>query len=161
MQRFSKLALRLPKLPMRFASTMPTNNTEPLEHQVVATSLLNKFPGDSMAAKASSFTIGTSVLALLISKEIYIVDAEFFELLCLFGAYYVWYSNGKEGAIQYFANKQKVSLLIANQVCIGKCAFGSQTSRSRTYRSHWKDERYCQSHRAIVWFIKGNGRDGS
>ena len=107
MQRFQKLATRLPKIPMRFSSTVPIKE-EPQPHQVVAASLLNKFPGDSLAAKASSFTIGSSVLALLISKEIYIVDAEFFELLCLFGAYYIWYSNGKEGAIQYFANKQKV-----------------------------------------------------
>ena len=74
----------------------------------VALSLLEKLPGQTLAGKSSSFLIGASVASWLISKEIYIVDAEFFEMICLFGAYYVWYSSGKGAAADYFKEKQDV-----------------------------------------------------
>jgi F-type H+-transporting ATPase subunit b len=81
---------------------------------------LEKLPGDSLAAKSSTFMVGASIAAFLVSKEIYIVDAEFFEMLCLFGAYYVWYSNGKEVAAQYFKDKQQVvDVDIVNQTSVG------------------------------------------
>jgi hypothetical protein len=74
--------------------------------------LFEKLPGTTLAGKSSSFLIGASVASWLISKEIYIVDAEFFEMICLFGAYYVWYSSGKGAAAQYFKEKQDVFIIV-------------------------------------------------
>jgi hypothetical protein len=109
----------------RLDSTQVVSNdlsTERKAPAVVAASLLDKFGGDSPAAKAGTFTLTASIAAYLISKEIYIVDAEFFELLCLFGAYYVWYSGGKDAAASYFAGRQKVGIIDqANQDSFGKC----------------------------------------
>jgi hypothetical protein len=76
--------------------------------EAVATSLLSAFPGESNAAKASNVLLTASVAAFLVSKEIYLIDGEFFEMLCIFGAYYVWFSGGKDMAAAYFADKQKV-----------------------------------------------------
>jgi hypothetical protein len=45
----------------------------------------------------------------LISKEIYLIDAEFFEMLSIFGAYYIVYSGGKDGAVAYFEERKNVS----------------------------------------------------
>jgi F-type H+-transporting ATPase subunit b len=80
--------------------------TERKEPSLVATSLLDKFAGDSLAAKSSTVMITASIASYLISKEIYIIDGEFFEMMCLFGAYYVWYSNGKTMAKDYFKGRQ-------------------------------------------------------
>jgi F-type H+-transporting ATPase subunit b len=74
----------------------------------VAESIIKLFPGESLAAKSSSALIATSIATYLISKEIYIIDAEFFEAICLFGAYYVWYSAGKETAASYFKDRKQV-----------------------------------------------------
>ncbi|KAJ3367168.1 atp4 subunit B of the stator stalk of mitochondrial F1F0 ATP synthase [Kappamyces sp. JEL0680] len=82
-------------------------STERKAPDVVATSLLSAFPGDSLAAKSSNVLLTASVAAFLVSKEIYLVDGEFFEMLCIFGAYYVWFSGGKDMAAAYFADKQK------------------------------------------------------
>jgi F-type H+-transporting ATPase subunit b len=65
-------------------------------------------PGESLAAKSSSALIGASIAAWLVSKELYVVDAEFFEMLSLFGAYYIVYTGGKEGAIAYFEDRKNV-----------------------------------------------------
>ncbi|KAI8929863.1 hypothetical protein BC831DRAFT_508943 [Entophlyctis helioformis] len=75
--------------------------------KVAAQNIISIFPGGSLAAKSSSILVTASIAAYLVSKEIYIVDFEFFEMLCLFGAYYVWYSNGKEGALAYFEGKKQ------------------------------------------------------
>ena len=77
---------------------------------MVASSLLDKFPGDSVAAKSSSVLVTASVAAWLISKEIYLLDAEFFEMLSLFGAYYIMYAGGKDGAVAYLEGKRNVKL---------------------------------------------------
>jgi F-type H+-transporting ATPase subunit b len=80
--------------------------------EVVATSLISAFPGESLAAKSGNVVLSASIAAFLISKEIYLIDGEFFEMLCIFGAYYVWFSGGKEAAAKYFADKQSVRLEI-------------------------------------------------
>ncbi|KAJ8331899.1 atp4 subunit B of the stator stalk of mitochondrial F1F0 ATP synthase [Batrachochytrium dendrobatidis] len=92
---------------MRFQSTAVT--VEPpkrAEPKAVAESLINAFPGESLVAKSSSVLVAASIAAFLISKEIYIVDAETIEMFCLFGAYYVWYSNGKDSALAYFQGRK-------------------------------------------------------
>ena len=73
-----------------------------------AEALINLFPGDSLAAKSGSALLAASVASYLISKEIYILDGEVFEMACIFGAYYVWYSGGKEGFKEYFAERTSV-----------------------------------------------------
>jgi hypothetical protein len=114
---------------------------------VVAQSLLEKLPGDSLAAKSSTFMVGASIAAFLVSKEIYIVDAEFFEMLCLFGAYYVWYSNGKEVAAQYFKDKQQVFVAhVVYPTSIGTSQSRSQSCGTRANGSYWKDVKHCSTY---------------
>jgi len=72
----------------------------------VAESIIQKFPGESIAAKTSSALITGSVAAWLISNEIYILDGEVFEMACFFGAYAIWYVNGKQGAKEYFNDRK-------------------------------------------------------
>ncbi|KAJ3145093.1 atp4 subunit B of the stator stalk of mitochondrial F1F0 ATP synthase [Irineochytrium annulatum] len=79
-----------------------------------ASSLISLFPGSTPAAKAGSVLLFSSIAAWLISKEIYIVDGEFFELGCLFGAYYIWWSGGKEGAKEYFEDRQSTIRNVLN-----------------------------------------------
>ncbi|KAJ3382776.1 atp4 subunit B of the stator stalk of mitochondrial F1F0 ATP synthase [Entophlyctis sp. JEL0112] len=71
-----------------------------------AQSLINLFPGESLAAKAFSVLFSSSIAAYLISKEVYILDGEMFEVLTMFGAYYLWYQGGKEGFVEYFSERQ-------------------------------------------------------
>ncbi|KAJ3288970.1 atp4 subunit B of the stator stalk of mitochondrial F1F0 ATP synthase [Rhizoclosmatium sp. JEL0117] len=71
-----------------------------------AQSLINLFPGETPAAKAASVLLSSSIAAYLISKEIYVLDGEVFEVATIFGAYYLWYQGGKEGFVQYFTDKQ-------------------------------------------------------
>ena len=78
---------------------------DPKKH---ANTLLSYFPGDSLVAKAGSVLVSSSIAALLISKEIYIVDMEFFEMGCIFGAYYLWYKGGKEGFASYISERKEV-----------------------------------------------------
>ncbi|KAI9328243.1 hypothetical protein DFJ73DRAFT_861985 [Zopfochytrium polystomum] len=80
-----------------------------------AAALVNAFPGDNLAAKASSVLLFSSIGAWLISKEIYIVDGEFFEAIGLFGAYYIWYSAGKEGAVEWFNERQGTIRRVLNE----------------------------------------------
>jgi F-type H+-transporting ATPase subunit b len=62
-----------------------------------------------MAAKASSALVTGSIAAWLISNEIYILDGEIFEMACFFGAYAIWYVNGKNSAIEYFNDRKSVN----------------------------------------------------
>jgi F-type H+-transporting ATPase subunit b len=78
------------------------------EPRQVAAALIDKFPGKSLAAKSSSILIGASIASYLVSKEIYVIDAEFFEMLCLFGAYGILYNGGKDAALAYFQGKRDV-----------------------------------------------------
>ena len=64
-----------------------------------------------MAQKAGSVLLTSSIATYLISKEIYVIDGEFFEVLALFGAYYLWYSGAKDGVVEYFNERQNVSIL--------------------------------------------------
>ena len=61
-----------------------------------------------MFEKSSGLMIAASIATYLISKEIYLIDGEAFEVLCIFGAYYVWYQGGKEMAKDYFKERQQV-----------------------------------------------------
>ncbi|KAJ3021133.1 atp4 subunit B of the stator stalk of mitochondrial F1F0 ATP synthase [Thoreauomyces humboldtii] len=83
-------------------STVPSRP----EPKVAAESLIKLFPGANLAAKSGSVLVTASVAAFLISKEIYLVDAEVFEMACIFGAYYLWFSGGKDGAVEYFNDKK-------------------------------------------------------
>eukprot|EP00842_Homolaphlyctis_polyrhiza_P001656 jgi/Hompol1/2491/HPOL_002926-RA len=87
-------------------------NSDP---KAVAGSIISMFPGDSLAAKSSSVLVTASIAAYLISKEIYVIDAEFFEMLALFGAYYVWYSGGKEGAAAYLEGRKQAITKVLTQ----------------------------------------------
>ncbi|KAJ3209973.1 atp4 subunit B of the stator stalk of mitochondrial F1F0 ATP synthase [Dinochytrium kinnereticum] len=80
-----------------------------------ATSLINMFPGATPSQKAGSVLLTSSIAAYLLSKEVYIVDHEFFEMGCLFGAYYIWYSGGKDGAIEYFSERQSTMKKVLEQ----------------------------------------------
>ena len=62
-----------------------------------------------MVAKSGSLLLGAAVAAYMVSKEVYIVDAEFYEMLAIFGAYYIWYLGGRDGAIEYFNERKAVS----------------------------------------------------
>ncbi|KAJ3333650.1 atp4 subunit B of the stator stalk of mitochondrial F1F0 ATP synthase [Blyttiomyces sp. JEL0837] len=79
-----------------------------------ATALINSFPGSNPAQKAGSVLLFSSIAAWLISKEIYIIDAEFFEMGCIFGAYYIWYSSGKEGAVEYLNERKNTMRRVLN-----------------------------------------------
>jgi F-type H+-transporting ATPase subunit b len=79
-----------------------------------ANSLINLFPGSSIASKSGSVLAISSIAAWLISKEIYLLDAEVFEVAVLFAAYYVYYVGGKEGAIEYFSDKQNVRFIYSS-----------------------------------------------
>ncbi|KAJ3415071.1 atp4 subunit B of the stator stalk of mitochondrial F1F0 ATP synthase [Chytridiales sp. JEL 0842] len=80
-----------------------------------AQSLINLFPGSTPAAKASSVLLTSSIAAYLISKEIYILDGEVFEMACILGAYYIWYSSAKEGAVEYFNDRQNTIRNVLNK----------------------------------------------
>ncbi|KAI9104786.1 hypothetical protein DFS34DRAFT_641943 [Phlyctochytrium arcticum] len=84
---------------------MATTPSRP-DPKVAAESLIKLFPGDGLVAKSGSVLGVASIAAFLISKEIYLVDAEIFEVACLFGAYYLWFSGGKDGAVEYFNDKK-------------------------------------------------------
>ncbi|KAJ1560537.1 atp4 subunit B of the stator stalk of mitochondrial F1F0 ATP synthase, partial [Nowakowskiella sp. JEL0078] len=77
------------------------------EPSAVAESLINKFPGDSLAAKSGNVLLFSSIAAYIISKEVYVVDMEFFEALCIFGAFSVWYTGGKDMAISYILDRRE------------------------------------------------------
>ncbi|KND01145.1 uncharacterized protein SPPG_04237 [Spizellomyces punctatus DAOM BR117] len=92
-------------LPWRLQHTH-TVGTEHPDPKLEARSLIELFPGDNLAAKSSSVLVAASMAAYLISKEIYIIDAEVFEMVCIFGAYWLWYRGGKEGVLEYFKEKK-------------------------------------------------------
>jgi F-type H+-transporting ATPase subunit b len=81
---------------MKSAAIRPFSLLRPYSTQArkdpaaVAESIIQKFPGESIAAKASSALITGSVAAWLISNEIYILDGEVFEMACFFGAYAIF-----------------------------------------------------------------------
>ena len=66
-----------------------------------------------MVAKTSTALVTASIASWLISKEIYILDGEIFETLCFFGAYYIWYSQGKDAAAGYFRERKDVSFSLS------------------------------------------------
>jgi len=74
--------------------------------------LINSLPGSSLAAKTGLVTAITSLGALFLSKEIFIVDAEFFEMISIFGAWYIWYNASKDGVLEYFRERKEVKIII-------------------------------------------------
>ncbi|KAJ3049964.1 atp4 subunit B of the stator stalk of mitochondrial F1F0 ATP synthase [Rhizophlyctis rosea] len=76
------------------------------EPKAAAEALINRFPGQTLAQKSGTVLVVSSIAAYLISKEIYIIDAETFEMGCIFGAYYLWYNMGKESAAEYFKERR-------------------------------------------------------
>ena len=102
-----------PQLGVRMTST--SAGVAKPDPTAAAASLIDSLPGDSPAAKTSWFLIGASIATWIISKEIYIVDGEFFEMVCIFGAYYIWYSNGKDAAMAYFKDRKDTIARVLNQ----------------------------------------------
>lgn len=92
-------------LSLSATAAAPTARPDPKEK---AQALINLFPGESLAAKTGSVLVASSVAAFLISKEIYIVDMEFFEMLCIFGAYYLWYRGAAAGFGEYLLERKEV-----------------------------------------------------
>ncbi|KAJ1547724.1 atp4 subunit B of the stator stalk of mitochondrial F1F0 ATP synthase [Cladochytrium tenue] len=83
--------------------------------ELAAAALINMFPGQTLTQKASSVVLASSVAAWLISKEIYVIDGEFFEVLALFGAYYLWYIGGKDGVKEFFNERQDTIRRVLNE----------------------------------------------
>lgn len=112
--RFARMTRLSPRIAPRMAAPFACYSTRieianlGPEPSVVANSLIDSLPGSSLAAKSSSALIGASITAWLLSKEIYLIDAEFFEMLALFGAYYIVYTGGKDGAVAYFEERKNV-----------------------------------------------------
>ncbi|KAI8915810.1 hypothetical protein EDD86DRAFT_196895 [Gorgonomyces haynaldii] len=100
---------------MAYQPLLRFQSTARPEPAAVASSLIDLFPGNSVAAKSSSVLVAASVAAWLISKEIYILDAEFFEMLCIFGAYGLVYSSGKDAAVAYLDGKRNTIKSVLEQ----------------------------------------------
>ncbi|KAI9205122.1 uncharacterized protein BJ171DRAFT_581329 [Polychytrium aggregatum] len=94
------------------AYSTETKRPEPKE---VAKAILDKFPGNNPVSKSGTVLLTASVAAWLVSKEIYIVDHEFFEMLCIFGAYGLWFQGGKDGAFEYFADRKNTIRKVLNE----------------------------------------------
>ncbi|KAJ3227472.1 atp4 subunit B of the stator stalk of mitochondrial F1F0 ATP synthase [Clydaea vesicula] len=80
-----------------------------------ALNLINMFPGKNMVAKTSSILAASSIAAFAISKEIYIIDAEFLEMWCIFGAYFVWYKAFGEAAKEYLRERKENVRRVLNE----------------------------------------------
>ena len=84
-------------------------------HTQQASRLLDIFPGSTPLQRSSSVLLAVSAGAFLVSKEIYLIDAEFMEMLCIFGAYYLLWSGGKDGAAGYFKERRdKIKSVLVN-----------------------------------------------
>ncbi|TPX34398.1 hypothetical protein SmJEL517_g02973 [Synchytrium microbalum] len=88
------------------ARSMSATRPDPKE---TASAIISIVPGESMVAKTGTVLLSAAVAAYMVSKEVYIVDAEFYEMLTIFGAYYIWYLGGRDGAIEYF-NERKATM---------------------------------------------------
>lgn len=96
----------LPNIMQQSTRTMANSRADPKE---TASALINIFPGEGVVAKSGSILLTAAIAAYFVSKEVYIVDAEFYEMLAIFGAYYIWYLGGRDGAIDYF-NERKATM---------------------------------------------------
>ncbi|KAJ1550419.1 hypothetical protein HK405_000642, partial [Cladochytrium tenue] len=101
--------------PAAFAVQRASYATERQPPEQAAAALINMFPGQTLTQKASSVVLASSVAAWLISKEIYVIDGEFFEVLALFGAYYLWYIGGKDGVKEFFNERQDTIRRVLNE----------------------------------------------
>ncbi|RKP01986.1 hypothetical protein CXG81DRAFT_25337 [Caulochytrium protostelioides] len=90
-------------LARRFASTTPAARPDPAEK---AQSLISMMPGQNLAAQSTSVLVATSLAAYALSKEVYLIDMETFEMASIAGAWYLWYSGVKEPAREWFAEKR-------------------------------------------------------
>ncbi|KAI8999262.1 hypothetical protein BC832DRAFT_571669 [Gaertneriomyces semiglobifer] len=99
----------------RLLATRNAQAPQRQDPQVAAESLIKLFPGENIAAKSGSVLVGASIAAYLISKEIYLIDAEVFEMACIFGAYYLWFSGAKDGAVEYFKDKRNTIKRVLEQ----------------------------------------------
>jgi F-type H+-transporting ATPase subunit b len=76
---------------------------------------LNFFAGSSPATKSATFLATVSAATFLLTKEIYLIDAECFEMLAIFAAYTVWYKGGKDAAVSYLTDrKETVKKILQN-----------------------------------------------
>jgi len=79
-----------------------------------AQSLINKLPGDSIAAKTGFFTVAATLGATVISKEFYVINAETFEAFAHIGAFYIWYAASKDAVKEHFAEKRSRFVNVLN-----------------------------------------------
>ncbi len=91
---------------------MSTSNTTPEQK---ADAIINFFPGSTPAAKSGSLLAAASVAAYAISKEIYVFDHEVMEMMCIFGAYYIWYKGGKDSALSYLKDRREAIVNVLSQ----------------------------------------------
>ncbi|RKO94063.1 ATPase, F0 complex, B chain/subunit B/MI25, partial [Blyttiomyces helicus] len=83
--------------------------------KAVAESLVKSFPGHTMATKSASVLVAASVATYVLSKEIYILDLETFEMGCIFGAWYIWYSQSKDSAVEWLRERRGTVLKLMEQ----------------------------------------------
>ena len=124
-KKSNKLSLNLGKI--NTSKHFSTQRQPPTEK---AAALINLFPGNSLFAKTSSILVTSSIAAFLLSKEIYVIDAEFFEMLCIFGAYYIWYKGGKESVGSYFKERKDVFFVLFKDNKISFIKSTNSTKRS-------------------------------
>jgi len=72
-----------------------------------ALSIINAAPGNGMLQKTGFISVAAGLIAYAISKELYILDVETLEAICMLGAFGVWYVNGKDVARDYFEDQKK------------------------------------------------------
>ncbi|KAI9024046.1 hypothetical protein DFJ74DRAFT_62839 [Hyaloraphidium curvatum] len=92
-------------LPSSFVATRHQSTARPHPRDR-ALNLINMAPGENLLQKTSFVTAFAGLAAYAISKEIYIIEAETLEGLCMIGAFTVWYSAVKDTARDFF-NDQK------------------------------------------------------
>jgi F-type H+-transporting ATPase subunit b len=71
-----------------------------------ALSIINAAPGNGMLQKTGFISVAAGLAAYAISKELYIVDVETLEAICMLGAFAVWYVSGKDVARDYFEDQK-------------------------------------------------------
>lgn len=87
-----------------------------------ALSLVNMAPGENLIQKTSFITAFAGLAAYAISKEIYIIEAETLEGLCMIGAFTVWYSAVKDTARDFFNDQKEVRFGVSGRrKCVGFC----------------------------------------
>lgn len=106
-----RMAMMSTQTPSSSQTTTPATVTA----EQKADAIINFFPGSTPLTKAGSLLASASIAAYLISKEIYVFDAEVYEVFAIFGAYYIWYKGGKDSALAYFKDRHAQIVNVLSQ----------------------------------------------